>query len=114
MAESRDGPARSIDNLSASERGKLSTAQQRLTQAVKNYARFERRAPLRAGEEAPSHDFEEMLAAQKEVREAEADLWKLRETLLGWHRPTWAPAATQVSDWFLEEEEQGEPVQGQS
>lgn len=54
---------------------------------------------------------DEMRAAQGRVEVAEGKLWKLREQLLGWVRPPWAPPATLVSDWILEEDPgyDGEP-----
>jgi hypothetical protein len=42
--------------------------------------------------------------AQEWVEAAEERLWQLREGLLGWARPPWAPRASLVSDWFSEED----------
>ena len=36
--------------------------------------------------------------------EAEAELWRLREELLHWRRPAWAPSAASVADWFSVED----------
>ena len=45
-----------------------------------------------------------MRVAQERVEAAERSLWELRERLLGWTRPSWAPPATLVSDWILEDD----------
>lgn len=42
--------------------------------------------------------------ASAEVGAAEAELWKLREELLGWVRPSWTPRASAVADWFSDED----------
>jgi hypothetical protein len=39
-------------------------------------------------------------AAQEAIDRAEEHLWELRERLLGWSRPLWAPRASLVGDWF--------------
>ena len=31
-------------------------------------------------------------------------LWQLREQLLGWARPPWAPRASLVGDWYSDED----------
>jgi len=45
-----------------------------------------------------------MAQAYAEVDTAEAALWQLREELLGWPRPAWAPRASLVADWFSDED----------
>ena len=50
------------------------------------------------------HDAREMAEAQAAIESAGAELWRLREDLLGWHRPAWAARATLVSDWFSDED----------
>jgi hypothetical protein len=50
------------------------------------------------------HDANEMRAAQEAVEAAEDHLWQLREELLGWVRPPWAPSAALTSDWFSDED----------
>ena len=57
---------------------------------------------LTPGEPVPVHSAEEVARAQAEIERAEQELWRLREELLGWARPTWAPDAALVSDWFSE------------
>lgn len=39
-----------------------------------------------------------------EVKKAEAELWSLREELLGWTRPPWAQSAEEVEDLFSPED----------
>jgi hypothetical protein len=60
--------------------------------------------PLEPGREVPVHDAREMAKAQAEVDEADAELWRVREELLGWTRPPWARAAALVPDWFSDED----------
>jgi hypothetical protein len=45
-----------------------------------------------------------MREAQEGIEAAESRLWDLRERLLGWPRPSWAPSASLVSDWFSDED----------
>jgi hypothetical protein len=47
---------------------------------------------------------DELARAQAEVEAAEDDRWRLREELLGWVRPPWAPGAGLVADWFSDED----------
>ena len=46
----------------------------------------------------------EMRDAQLAVEAAEAQLWSVRQELLGWTRPPWAPSATLAADWFSDED----------
>ena len=59
---------------------------------------------LEPGQEIPAHNADEMRGAQEAVEAAEDHLWQLREELLGWNRPSWAPSAALTSDWFSEED----------
>lgn len=52
----------------------------------------------------PIHTFAEVADAQAAVEAVERELWRLREELLGWSRPSWAPSATLVADWFSDED----------
>jgi hypothetical protein len=96
-------PARSEEQLSAQERQQLSNAHARLRSAVAAYETF-LDSELRPGEPVAVHDAREIAAAQAEVETAEQELWRLREELLGWVRPPWAPRATLVADWFSDED----------
>ena len=96
-------PARSERDLHPSDRQRLTVADQRLRQAVKAYEPFLGRE-LGPDGDPVAHDFEQMARAQAEVEEAERELWCLREELLGWPRPSWAPPATLVADWFSDED----------
>ena len=57
-----------------------------------------------AADPVPVYDAEAVVRAQAGVQHAEAELWHVREELLGWARPTWSPSATQVADWFSDED----------
>jgi hypothetical protein len=59
---------------------------------------------LKEGDAAPVHDLEQLALAQADIEGAERELWRLRETLLRWPRPTWAPGAALVADWFSVED----------
>lgn len=98
-----DEPQKSLKGLSADERERLVAVHARLCDAVRSYDRF-LGVELKPGAETPVHGLEEMEAAQTEIEEAEAELWRLRKELLGWERPGWAPSATSVSDWFSDED----------
>jgi len=103
MSMAASGAPRPITDLSLSERDRLERAHQRLRGAVEAYEQF-RGGPLEPGQDVPVHDADAMAAAQAEIQAAEEDLWRLREELLGWSRPAWAPPASLVSDWFSEED----------
>jgi hypothetical protein len=89
--------------LTAAERARLESVHARLREAVAAYERF-LGGSLAAGETVPLHGAREVAEAQAAIESAESELWQLREELLGWHRPAWAPRATLVSDWFSEED----------
>lgn len=59
---------------------------------------------LKRGEPVPVHNADEMARAQAAIEQAEQELWRLREELLGWPRPSWAPDAALVADWFSKED----------
>jgi hypothetical protein len=94
---------RSVDDLTPADRARLEQAHQRLREATKSYEPF-RGGKLVPGEEVPVHDAVAVAGAQAEVQDAENALWRLREELLGWARPAWAPNATLVADWFSDED----------
>jgi len=96
-------PKRTEDQLSPFELAELDGAYHRLEQAVADYQRL-LDGPPRLGEPVPAHDATEMAQAQASVEAAEAELWRLREQLLGWVRPGWAPPAALVADWFSPED----------
>ena len=98
-----DEPQKSLEDLSAEERGALEAAYERLRKAARDYDGI-LGVELQPGTEVPAHGATEMSAAQDEVQVAEAELWRLREELLGWRRPGWAQSATSVSDWFSKED----------
>ncbi|MDA8303423.1 MAG: hypothetical protein M0005_18230 [Actinomycetota bacterium] len=96
-------PTRSESELTDEERARLEAANRRLHEAVQAYEQFLGR-PLRPGEPPPAHDFEEVARAEAAVEAAERELWKVREEVLNWPRPPWAPSATHVADWFSPED----------
>jgi hypothetical protein len=96
-------PARSEADLSASERQGLQDAHRELRAAVEAYEAFLGKE-LQPGTPVTIVRAEDLQGAQERVENAERRLWDLRERLLGWARPAWAPPATLVSDWILEED----------
>lgn len=98
-----EGSKRSLDELSDDDRRRLQGAHRRLREAVAAYERF-RGGALPPNKDIAAHDFDEMAAAQAEVERAEDEIWRLREELLGWKRPSWAPKAVSTSEWFSDED----------
>ncbi|MGH8975667.1 MAG: hypothetical protein ACRD0C_20985 [Acidimicrobiia bacterium] len=96
-------PSRSERDLTERERRILADAHAELRQAVEAYEPFLGKE-LRPGEPVPVVSADGMRAAQERVEAAEDRLWQLRERLLGWARPAWAPRASLVSDWFSDED----------
>lgn len=96
-------PTRSERDLSSEEHQALEVAHAELRAAVEAYEAFLGKE-FQPGADVPVMKADEMLAAQERVDAAERKLWELREHLLGWTRPPWAPPATLVSDWILEED----------
>lgn len=96
-------PARSERDLSSEEQQALEAAHTELRAAAEAYEVFLGNE-LQSGVDVPIVKADEMQAAQERVEAAERRLWELRERLLGWTRPPWAPPATFVSDWILEED----------
>jgi hypothetical protein len=96
-------PTRSEGELTEDERARLGNAHRRLREAVSAYDQFIGR-PLKMGEPLPAHDFDKVALAQAEVEAAERELWRVREEVLHWPRPAWAPRATLVVDWFSDED----------
>lgn len=95
-------PARS-DQLSPEGRNRLADAHRQLRDAVAAYEPYLGRE-LKPGEPIPIQNARVLAEAQAAVEAAESELWRLREELLGWARPPWAPGAAQVADWFSEED----------
>ncbi|MHB8464848.1 MAG: hypothetical protein ACYDH6_06740 [Acidimicrobiales bacterium] len=98
-----DAAHRSERELSASDRARLEAAHRELVDAVKAYE------GLLGGELQPTQpvsirDANEMRAAQEALEAAEDLLWQLRDELLAWARPPWAPSAALTSDWFSDED----------
>ena len=98
-----DAARRTEGDLSAEDRARLEVAHGELREAVAAYEKFLGGA-LERGAPVPVRDARELQAAQERVEEAENRLWRLREELLGWPRPPWAPSAALVSDWFSDED----------
>jgi hypothetical protein len=96
-------PTRSEGELTKDERARLENAHRRLREAVTAYDQFIGR-PLKVGEQVPTHDYDGVARAQVEVEAAERELWQVREDVLHWPRPAWAPGATLVADWFSAED----------
>jgi len=98
-----DAAHRGERELSDRDLARLEAAHRELVAVVKAYERF-RGGDLEPGQPVPVHDANEMRVAQEAVEAAERQLWELREELLGWVRPPWAPSAALTSDWFSEED----------
>ncbi len=103
MSMAADRAHRSLEDLSKDERARLEAAHARLRAAVNAYQSFEG-GELKSDQPVPVHDAKAMARAQGDVQAAEAELWHVREELLGWARPAWAPSAAQVFDWFSDED----------
>ncbi len=97
-------PSRTEEQLTACERQKLDDADLRLRSAVAACEPFIGRE-LQPTEPVPVHDLTSIAKAQAEVEVADQELWRLREELLGSVRPSWAPSATLVTDWFSSDDE---------
>ncbi|HZJ27581.1 MAG TPA: hypothetical protein VFF40_11330 [Acidimicrobiia bacterium] len=96
-------PPRSVDDLEPADRDRLARAHKRLREATDTYEPFHG-GEITPNQDAPVHEVLAMAAAQAEVQDAEDALWRLREELLGWARPAWAPNAALVADWFSDED----------
>lgn len=96
-------PARSEGDLTASERRALQDAHRELRASAEAYEALLGKE-LQPGAPVTIVGAEDLQGAQERVEKAERQLWELRERLLGWARPTWAPPATLVSDWILEDD----------
>jgi hypothetical protein len=96
-------PSRSEAELSPDEHRVLEAAHAELRSAVEGYEEFLGKE-LKPGEHVPVASATAMREAQERVEAAEARLWEVRERYLGWSRPSWAPSATLVSDWFSDED----------
>jgi len=103
VATAPDRAPRSVAELAPEQRDRLERAHRRLREAIEVYEQF-LGGPLEPSREVPVHDARAVAKAQAEVDEAEADLWRVREELLGWTRPPWAPAAALEPDWFSDED----------
>jgi hypothetical protein len=96
-------PTRPERDLADNERRELEVAHRELRKSVAAYEVF-LATEIQPGEDAPAFSADDLAAAQERVETAERTLWELREQYLGWARPSWAPSATLVSDWILEED----------
>ena len=103
LCDVTDAAHRGERELSDRDLARLEAAHRELVAVVKAYERF-RGGDLEPGQPVPVHDANEMRVAQEAVEAAERQLWELREELLGWVRPPWAPSAALTSDWFSEED----------
>ena len=89
--------------LSPEARGRLEAAHRKLREAVAGYQLLTD-SVLEPSKDAPGHAASDLAGAQRVVEQAEQELWALREELLGWTRPSWAPSASFAADWFSEED----------
>jgi hypothetical protein len=96
-------PVRSEDQLDTRQLKLLNDAHRRLRAAVADYGPFNGQE-LKPGKPVTVHNVEDVARAQAAVESAERELWRLREELLGWVRPSWAPSATLVADWFSDDD----------
>jgi hypothetical protein len=96
-------PSRSEQDLTDEERRLLVDALAELRAAVADYEAFVGKE-LRPGEPVPVVSAEAVGKAQARVDAAEDRLWQLRQRLLGLARPSWAPQASLVTDWFSDED----------
>jgi hypothetical protein len=94
---------RTEQNLTGEERSLLDAAQRALDDAVAAYARLDG-GVLESGRQIPVANADEVRSAQEAIEVAEDRLWQLREELLAWTRPPWAPRAALVADWFCDED----------
>jgi hypothetical protein len=93
----------SEDQITSGQQRRLNDAYGRLRAAVADNESFVGQE-LKPGKSEPVHNLEARARAQAEVEGAERELWRLREEFLGWVRPSWAPGATLVADWFSDED----------
>ena len=98
-----DAARRNEPDLSPDDRTRLEVAYRSLRDAIAAYEPFAGE-PLEPRHPIPVQNADEMRNAQEAVEAAEDRLWQLREELLGWTRPSWAPSAALTSDWFSEED----------
>lgn len=96
-------PARREDELGPADHERLESAHRRLREAVDAYAPF-LGGELRPGEPVPVQRLEDVARTQAAIETAEDELWRLREELLGSARPASAPRASQVAEWFSDED----------
>jgi hypothetical protein len=96
-------PVHSEDQITPAQQQLLHDAHRQLRAAVAHYETFIG-TELKPGQPVPVHNLEDMARAQGDVEAAERELWRLREELLGWVRPSWAPGATMVADWLSDED----------
>jgi hypothetical protein len=96
-------PVHSEDQITPAQQQLLHDAHRQLRAAVAHYETFIG-TELKPGQPVPVHNLEDMARAQGDVEAAERELWRLREEVLGWVRPSWAPGATMVADWLSDED----------
>lgn len=96
--------AKHENELSPKDRDRLLAAMSELRAAVADYDKFVVTEPLDVKDVEPI-PMAELARAQQRVTDAEGELWRLREELMGWARPTTLPGPALVADWFSKEDE---------
>jgi hypothetical protein len=96
-------PVHSEGQITPGQQKVLNDAYERLRAAAANNEPLVSQG-LKPGKSVPMHNPGDVARAQAEVEEAERELWRLREELLGWVGPSWAPSATLVADWFSDDD----------
>jgi hypothetical protein len=104
----------SSEELKPEDLERLKEAHRQLREAVSAYEERFLGRELHPEREVPGHDSSEMAKAQGRIEEAEAELWRLREELLGWERPPGAPSALETIDWFSDEDRVFDEIDVQS
>lgn len=104
MTHAIDPRHRDEQELTPVERARLEEAHRELSRAVATYETKFIDGPLAPSEDVPIHGADAIAAAQARIDTAEQNLWRVREELLGWKRPSWAQRAADVTDWFSDED----------
>lgn len=94
----------SAEDLEPGDLERLKESHRRLREAVAAYEERFLGSELHSGTEARVYDAKEMAKAQGKIEAAEAELWRLREEVLGWQRPPGGPSALETIDWFSDED----------
>ena len=104
MAHALEPQHRAESDLAVAERRRLEEAHRELCAAVADYEERFIGAPPESGKAEPEYAAVELAEAQARIDGAEDELWRLRDELLSWRRPAWAPRAATVADWFSDED----------